>query len=124
MLLVLISNASYNDIKIPKSEQCFHLVCVLESNLCTVTSVFFLHVWTVSCCVCVAFHEQEEEEDRIAKYTHCIVWELVGRIKKKITFYSFLFYFRLAHVLFGLLMWSVSYPKLKGKWTKIEAAWQ
>lgn len=43
---------------------------------------------------------------------------------KKNTSYSFLFYFRLAHVLFGLLMWSVSYPKLKGKWTKIEAAWQ
>lgn len=47
-------------LKSTKSNQCFQITCVSESNLCTVT--FAVPAYSVSCHVCMAFHMQEERK--------------------------------------------------------------
>lgn len=97
MLLVLISNTLYNDIKITKSEQSFHMICVSESSLCTVTfTISPAHSDSFLLCLCGFSHARGKQ---FLRRQDCKVHTLdsLGTSWKdtEITFYCFLFYFRL-----------------------------
>lgn len=117
VLLVIIFNPSYNDNKITKSGQFFHVICVSEINLYTVTfSISPACLDNFLLCFCG--FSQARRREKFLRWQDCKVHTLdslgASWEDAEITFYWVLFYSRLAHVFFGLLMWSMSYPKLKG----------
>lgn len=104
-----------------KSKQCFQITGISESNLSTVTFTLLhgrfpvVFLWLFRC--------KRKKKRFLWKYNwYLLALGSLGTSGKTVEIICHILdvYFRLAHVLFGLLIWSVSYPKLKENGQKLK----